>query len=212
MAQQIVRETPSSRVEISGSKYDPTCRGIRAFLSANRIQYDWSPTRPEPEPGTEITVTVEGKPLESPSVRRVAEALGFQTVPKHEQYDVVIVGAGPAGMAAAVYGASEGLKVLVVERFAAGGQAGTSSRIENYLGFPAGISGDELSERAIKQAKHFGVELLVKRNVDVVESLEGGHCVTLDGGDRVAPPPSSGTGRSSTAPRWGSCAPTRAAS
>ena len=185
MAQDIVRETPSFRVAISGSKYDPTCRGIRSFLSANRIQYEWSPTRPEPDVATEITVIVEGTPLANPTVRRVAEALGFQTVPKQEQYDVVIVGAGPAGMAAAVSAASEGLKVLVVERFAAGGQAGTSSRIENYLGFPAGISGDELSERALKQASHFGVELLVKRNVDKVESLEGGHCVTLDGGDRV---------------------------
>ena len=185
MAQQIIRETPSSRVEITGSKYDATCRGIRSFLSANRIQYDWAPTRPEPEPGTEITVTVEGQPLSNPTVRRVAEALGFQTIPRSDEYDVVIAGAGPAGMAAAVYGASEGLRVLVVERFAAGGQAGTSSRIENYLGFPAGISGDDLSTRALQQAKHFGVELLVKRNIEKIEALDGGHCVTLDGGDRV---------------------------
>jgi len=185
LAQQIVRETPSSRVQISGSKYDINCRAIRSFLSANRIQYDWSPTRPEPDPDTGITVSVEGVPLENPTVRRVAEALGFQTVPKHDHYDVIIAGAGPAGMAAAVYSASEGLKVLVIERFAAGGQAGTSSRIENYLGFPAGISGDELTERALKQAKHFGVEILVKRNVERIEPLENGHCVTLDGADRV---------------------------
>jgi thioredoxin reductase (NADPH) len=88
-------------------------------------------------------------------------------------------------MAAAVYSASEGLKVLLVERFAAGGQAGTSARIENYLGFPAGISGDELTERALKQAKNFGVEILVKRNVEEVQVLDDGHCVQLDGGDRV---------------------------
>jgi thioredoxin reductase (NADPH) len=88
-------------------------------------------------------------------------------------------------MAAAVYSASEGLKVLLVERFAAGGQAGTSSRIENYLGFPAGISGDELTERALKQAKRFGVEILFKRNVEEVQSLDGSQCVTLDGGDRI---------------------------
>jgi thioredoxin reductase (NADPH) len=184
-AQQIARETPSSRVEISGSKYDTNCRAIRSFLSANRIQYDWNPTRTEPDPDAAITVSVEGTPLESPTVRRVAEALGYQTVTRHDYYDVVIVGAGPAGMAAAVSSASEGLKVLVVERFAAGGQAGTSSRIENYLGFPAGISGDELTERALKQVKHFGVEMLFKRNVEDVESLEDCHCVTLDGGDRV---------------------------
>ena len=183
LAQKLARETPSSRVHISGSKYDNNCRAIRAFLSANRIQYDWQPSLTEPE--SVITVSVEGRPLENPTVRRVAEALGFPTVPKHQHYDIVIAGAGPAGMAAAVYGASEGLNVLLVERFAAGGQAGTSSRIENYLGFPAGISGDELTERALKQAKRFAVEMLFKRNVEEVQSIDNGHCVTLDGGDRI---------------------------
>jgi len=184
MAQKLAREAPSSRVHISGSKYDNNCRAIRAFLSANRIQYDYRPSLTEPETG--ITVSVEGTPLENPTVRRVAEALGFQTVPKYQQYDIIIAGAGPAGMAAAVYSASEGLKVLLVERFAAGGQAGTSSRIENYLGFPAGISGDELTERALKQAKYFGVEMLFKRNVEEIQLLDGNHCVTLDGGDRIS--------------------------
>src|ERR1700734_1435509 len=183
-AQKLARETPSSRVHISGSKYDNNCRDIRAFLSANRIQYDWQPSASESE--ADITVLVEGTSLENPTVRRVAEALGFQTVPKHQHYDIIIAGAGPAGMAAAVYGASEGLKVLLVERFAAGGQAGTSSRIENYLGFPAGISGDELTERALKQAKHFAVEMLFKRNVEQVQSLNGTHCIILDGGDRIS--------------------------
>jgi thioredoxin reductase (NADPH) len=182
-AQNIARDTPSARVHILGSKYDQTCRAIRAFLSANRIQYDYD-WRPD-EPGTLPSVSVEGTPLENPTVRRVAEALGFQTVPKHAHYDIIIAGAGPAGMAAAVSSASEGLKVLLVERFAAGGQAGTSSRIENYLGFPAGISGDELTERALKQVKHFGVEMLFKRNIDEVQALDRGHCVTLDGGDRI---------------------------
>jgi thioredoxin reductase (NADPH) len=186
LAQKLARETPSSRVQISGSKYDEKCRAIRAFLSANRIQYDWRPSGTEPETG--IIVSVEGKSIENPTVRRVAEALGFQTVPKHRRYDIIVVGAGPAGMAAAVYGASEGLKVLLVERFAAGGQAGTSSRIENYLGFPAGISGDELTERALKQAKRFGVEMLFKRHVEKVQPLDDGHCVTLDGGELVSAP------------------------
>jgi thioredoxin reductase (NADPH) len=105
LAQRMARETPSSRVQISGSKYDNSCRAIRAFLSANRIQYDWRPSMTGEEP--DITVSVEGTPLELPTVRRVAEALGFQTVPKHEHYDIIIAGAGPAGMAAAVYSASE---------------------------------------------------------------------------------------------------------
>jgi thioredoxin reductase (NADPH) len=186
MAQQLARDTPSARVQISGSKYDNNCRAIRAFLSANRIQYDyeWQPEAPE----TITTASVEGREIDNPTVRRVAEALGFQTVPKHQRYDIIIAGAGPAGMAAAVYSASEGLKVLLVERFAAGGQAGTSSRIENYLGFPAGISGDELTERALKQVKHFGVEMLVKRNIEEVHQLDDGHCVTLDGGDLISAP------------------------
>jgi thioredoxin reductase (NADPH) len=183
-AQQVARDTPSSRVRISGSKYDKNCRAIRAFLSANRVQYDWVPSMAAAE--NDITVEVEGSVVEDPTVRRVAEALGFQTVPKHERYDIIIAGAGPAGMAGAVYSASEGLKVLLVERFAAGGQAGTSARIENYLGFPAGISGDELTERALKQAKNFGVEILVKRNIEEVQALDDGYCVLLDGGDRIS--------------------------
>jgi thioredoxin reductase (NADPH) len=100
---------------------------------------------------------------------------------------VVVAGAGPAGLAAGVYGASEGLKVLVVEKSAAGGQAGTSSRIENYLGFPNGISGDELSERALKQAGRFGAEIAMTREIEHIEPLEeGGYCVELDGGQRVS--------------------------
>ena len=117
----------------------------------------------------------------------MAEALGIRTQPRYEDYDVVVVGAGPAGLAAGVYGASEGLKVLVVERSAAGGQAGTSSRIENYLGFPNGISGDDLSERALKQAGRFGAEIAMTRCVEHIEPLgDGRYCVELDGGQRVS--------------------------
>jgi thioredoxin reductase (NADPH) len=125
--------------------------------------------------------------VETPTVRSVAEALGIRTQPRYEDYDVVVVGAGPAGLAAGVYGASEGLKVLMVERSAAGGQAGTSSRIENYLGFPNGISGDDLSERALKQAGRFGAEIAMTRCVEHIEPLgDGRYCVELDGGQRVS--------------------------
>jgi thioredoxin reductase (NADPH) len=188
-AQQIARDTPSARVLITGSKYDKHCRAIRAFLAASRVQFDWTPTHQQTEGSTraDLTVTVDGgEPLTNPTVREIAEALGYRTVPKHEQYDVIIAGAGPAGMAAAVYGASEGLRVLIVERFIAGGQAGTSSRIENYLGFPSGISGDELTERALKQAKHFGAEILVKRSIDELVETDHGYCAKLDGGDLIA--------------------------
>jgi thioredoxin reductase (NADPH) len=192
LAPQYVRETPISRVLLVGSSYDADCRGIRSFLSANRVQYDWVDSELEPErasscvpPGHDgVAVVVDGGTcLWAPRVRAVAEALGFQTTPKEKRYDIVIAGAGPAGMAAGVYGASEGLRVLIVERSAAGGQAGTSSRIENYLGFPSGISGDELTERALKQARHFGSEIAVTRCIEAVLVTDTGYCVKLDGGE-----------------------------
>lgn len=194
MAPQYVKDTPSSRVLLVGSPYDADCRGIRSFLSANRVQYDWVDSELEPErasscvpPGHDgVAVLVDGATrLLTPTVRAVAEALGLQTTPKDKRYDVVIAGAGPAGMAAGVYGASEGLRVLIVERSAAGGQAGTSSRIENYLGFPSGISGDELTERALKQARHFGSEIAVTRSIEAVLIADMGYWVRLDGGERI---------------------------
>jgi len=124
-------ETPSSRVYVIGSKYHTNCRAVRSFLSASGIQHNWKATFDQPEQATLSVEIDHGEPLINPTVRQVAEALGYNTVPKHDHYDVIIVGAGPAGMAAAVYGASEGLRILMIERFAAGGQAGTSSRIKN---------------------------------------------------------------------------------
>jgi thioredoxin reductase (NADPH) len=194
--QRFVTEVPSSRVLLVGTQYDSDCRDIREFLSANRIPYEWIDAEREPE---RIPACMQGKYegpevivdrsycVETPTVRSVAEALGIRTQPRYEDYDVVVVGAGPAGLAAGVYGASEGLKVLVVERSAAGGQAGTSSRIENYLGFPNGISGDDLSERALKQAGRFGAEIAMTRCVENIEPLQDGrYCVELDGGQRVS--------------------------
>ena len=106
-------------------------------------------------------------------------------MPHDAAYDVAIIGGGPAGLAAAVYGGSEGLRTIMIEREAPGGQAGTSSRIENYLGFPAGVSGDDLANRALQQAKRFGTEILVTRNVIGIESADGCHTIALDGGDRM---------------------------
>ena len=105
-------------------------------------------------------ITGDGTKLVRPSVTELAQQLGLQTEAAKPFYDLVIVGGGPAGLAAAVYGASEGLHTVMIEREAPGGQAGTSSRIENYLGFPVGISGDDLARRAVTQAKRFGVEIL----------------------------------------------------
>ena len=116
-----------------------------------------------------------------PQLRRVAELLGIATEAAAAEYDTVIVGAGPAGLAAAVYGASEGLRTIVVEREAPGGQAGTSSRIENYLGFPSGVSGDELASRALQQARRLGAEILVTRSIARIDATT--LHVHLDGGD-----------------------------
>jgi thioredoxin reductase (NADPH) len=197
--QRFATETPTSRVLIIGTQYDTECRDIRAFLSANRIPYEWVDHTKEPERVPLCMTDRSGQPIELPSVvvdqktcvhpptvRNVAEKLGIQVAPKEQEYDVVVVGAGPAGLAAGVYGASEGLKTLIVEKSACGGQAGTSSRIENYLGFPNGLSGDDLAARALKQAERFGAEIAMTRSVDSLFKLENGrHCVELDGGERV---------------------------
>jgi thioredoxin reductase (NADPH) len=201
--QNFAKDAPGSRVHMIGKQYDEECRDIRTFLSANRIPYEWVDREKEPErvprcvaaTGTDATtVVIDGMHcVETPvTVRKVARDLGIRTTPRLDSYDVVIAGAGPAGLAAGVYGATEGLSVLMVEKSAAGGQAGTSSRIENYLGFPSGISGDELSERALKQAVRFNAEIAMTRTIKSIEPLsDGRYCVQLDnddgeGGERVS--------------------------
>ncbi|HEY4356637.1 MAG TPA: FAD-dependent oxidoreductase [Acidobacteriaceae bacterium] len=193
--QRYTLEMSSSRVLVVGSQYDVDCREIRTFLSMNRISYEWVDRERDPERVPNCMPTDLSGPAvvvdrtfcvgQPPTVRKVAEALGIRTMPRKEDYDVLVVGGGPAGLAAAVYGASEGLSVLLIERAAAGGQAGTSSRIENYLGFPSGISGDDLSERALRQAERFGAEMVLTRDVENIEPMNTGYCVELDGGDRV---------------------------
>lgn len=186
---------PSSRVLILGTRYDTDCRDIRSFLATSRIPYEWVDRERDPErvppcvpkdvPGP--AVVIDGTQcIHPPSLREVARALQLQTEPNSDSYDVVIVGAGPAGMAAGVYGASEGLKVLMVERSAAGGQAGTSSRIENYFGFPEGVSGEDLTGRALKQAIRFGAEIAMTRSIEALLPAEGRYSLQLDGGERVS--------------------------
>src|SRR5580700_5695216 len=185
----------TSRVLIFGRNKDADCQEVRAFLSANRIPYEWVDRDRHPErvpPGVSEdpdcpAVIVDGRFFaEPPTTREVAEALQLQTKPNTDSYDVVIVGAGPAGMAAGVYGSSEGLTVLIVERSAAGGQAGTSSRIENYLGFPEGISGEDLTGRGFKQATRFGAEVAITRSVEKLTRCDEGYVCHLDGGQTVS--------------------------
>jgi thioredoxin reductase (NADPH) len=190
--QGLAAKPPRPRAIVLGHRWDAACTELRRFLDRNQITYRWlQPDIPEeaeewwgglPAEGDYPALrVVDGKTVVRPQPRRVAELLDLSTEAEFAEYDVVIVGAGPAGLAAAVYGASEGLQVIAVEREAPGGQAGTSSRIENYLGFPSGVSGDELSSRALNQARRLGAEILVTRTITRIDAAA--RHVHLDGGD-----------------------------
>jgi thioredoxin reductase (NADPH) len=190
--QGLAAEPPPPRAIVVGHRWDAACAELRRFLELNQITLRWvTPDAPDatqqwggPVPAGEdcpAVRVVDGKTVVRPQLRRVAELLGLATEAAAAEYDTVIVGAGPAGLAAAVYGASEGLGVIVVEREAPGGQAGTSSRIENYLGFPSGVSGDELASRALQQARRLGAEILVTRAITRIDAAT--RHVHLDGGD-----------------------------
>jgi len=198
-------------VIVVGSREDARCHDTKDFLGRNHVPFVWVDVENAATstlfaggvaPGESLPVVIidETTRCSAPDHRELAQQLGLQVAPKKATYDVVIVGAGPAGLAAAVYGASEGLSTLLVDRLATGGQAGTSSRIENYLGFPAGLSGDELSTRAWQQAHRFGAEIVVARTVEAIEPFVTGgpgarsdssrsapvlHAVVLDGGERI---------------------------
>src|ERR1700737_2443552 len=161
-------------VKILGRPGSPIAYAIRDFLHRSDVPYEWIelpkdeqaraagvPTVPETK--FPVCIFPDGTRLECPTVRQITEKRGLFRNPSRSEYDLAIYGAGPAGLSAAVYGASEGLKTVVVERWAVGGQAGSSPKIENYLGFPGGISGAELAERARDQASRFGAEILLNR-------------------------------------------------
>jgi thioredoxin reductase (NADPH) len=192
--QGIVAEPPKPRVTMVGNRWDTACAELRKFLARNQVSYDWmtldapelSTRWPGPRPSDDDCPTLrlaDGTLLRRPATRALAQLLGLQTSPGSAEYDTLIIGGGPAGLAAAVYGASEGLRTVVVEREAPGGQAGTSSRIENYLGFPSGVSGDELASRALQQAKRLGAEILVTRSIARIDPSSR-QCY-LDGDDVI---------------------------
>ncbi|HZY98612.1 MAG TPA: FAD-dependent oxidoreductase [Candidatus Baltobacteraceae bacterium] len=152
---------------VIGPQFDNATHELREFLQRNSIEYDWlTPEAPGIYPQVRLR---DGTLVDRPSIRDVAKAIGLCVAPARPAYDVAIIGGGPAGLAAAVYGASEGLSTVLFEREAPGGQAGTSSRIENYLGFPFGISGDDLAHRALEQAKRLGAEIVVARTVKGID-------------------------------------------
>jgi thioredoxin reductase (NADPH) len=174
-------------LRLVGYQWSPQSHAIKDFLASNLIPYRWFDVTRDAEAGALLDaagVSVDELPalffddgspvLRNPGPRQVAERLGKPLTAAFDVYDLVIVGAGPAGLAAAVYGASEGLRTLLLDRHAPGGQAGSSSRIENYLGFPAGVSGSELARRAIMQAQRLGAEFLAPLEVTGL-SIDGGY-------------------------------------
>jgi thioredoxin reductase (NADPH) len=190
--QGLAAKPPAAQVTVIGHRWDTKCHDLRRFLARNQVVFDWLtpdaselaarwPAQRPAESDCPALGFPDGAILVRPQPREVARLLGLETSARFSEYDTIIVGGGPAGLAAAVYGASEGLRTLVVEREAPGGQAGTSSRIENYLGFPNGISGDELAIRALQQAKRLGAEILVTRNIARIDPVT--REVVLDDGE-----------------------------
>jgi thioredoxin reductase (NADPH) len=182
-------------VRIIGHRFSKESHDLRDFLVRNRVPARWLDVERDGEARELLQVAdldaerlpvvllEDGSVLERPSVLELAERLGVAGTPAQEHYDLVVVGGGPAGLAAAVYGASEGLKTIMVEREAPGGQAGQSSRIENYLGFPAGLSGSDLARRATDQARRLGAELLTVQEAVALRVEGSARLVELSGGE-----------------------------
>jgi thioredoxin reductase (NADPH) len=189
-------EQPVMRTQVVGHRWSARSFEVRDFLARNSVPYRWlSSEEPEGQrllaaAGVDATsiplvVTPEGDQLVAPSIGELAAEVGLSTTPTTDFYDVVIVGGGPAGLGAAVYAASEGLRTVLVERRATGGQAGQSSRIENYLGFPDGVTGAQLTDRARRQAHKFGAEILTARDVVGLDVRASSRAVRFADGDEV---------------------------
>jgi len=187
---------PFEGIRVVGLRWSPSSHAIKDFLGRNQVPYQWLDLEVdaearqlvqqlEPEtPQLPLVLFPDGSRLEEPTPLQLAEKIGMQTRAQKPFYDLIVVGAGPAGLAAAVYGASEGLRTVLIEREAPGGQAGTSSRIENYLGFPAGLSGADLTRRAVDQARRFDVEILSPQELHKIRVEDPYRIVTLaDGTD-----------------------------
>ncbi|HKX28700.1 MAG TPA: FAD-dependent oxidoreductase [Blastocatellia bacterium] len=161
---------PFEGIRVVGHRWSPQALEVKSFLAGNHVPYQWLDIENDTEASQwleaetaqklPLVLFPDGSRLEAPGALQIAERIGLRTRADQPFYDLIIIGGGPAGLAAAVYGASEGLRTVMIERQAPGGQAGTSSRIENYLGFPSGLSGADLARRAVTQARRFGVETL----------------------------------------------------
>ncbi|WP_433627660.1 FAD-dependent oxidoreductase [Nocardia sp. CA-120079] len=187
---------PVTETKVVGNRWSPRSSEVREFLARNQLPYRWYLAE-EPEgarlleaAGADpnicpVVITPGGQALVQPSDGELAESVGLNTNPTGDFYDLIVVGGGPAGLGAAVYGASEGLRTVLVERTATGGQAGQSSRIENYLGFPDGLSGAQLADRARRQAAKFGAEVITTREVVGLEVNGSARTVRFADGGRL---------------------------
>ena len=197
---QVDHMPETTGLRLIGHQWSPRSHAIKDFLAGNLIPYRWIDAERDPtaavlleaagiaNDGLPALVFEDGSVVQNPDLRLLAEKLGRSLTTTHTLYDLVIVGAGPAGLAAAVYGASEGLRTLLFDRIAPGGQAGASSRIENYLGFPAGVSGSELTRRAVAQARRLGAEFLAPIEITTVSIEDRYKRIQLSGERDVVTP------------------------
>jgi len=189
---------PYEGIRIAGTLWSLTSHQVKDFLTRHQIPYQWLDIEKDSDaralvesvspdaPKLPVVFFPDGKSLVQPGLKELADKVGLQTIAELPFYDIVVIGSGPAGLASAVYAGSEGYNCLVVERSAPGGQAGSSPKIENYLGFPSGISGDDLTRRAVSQAKRFGVEILSAQEATQVKVRDAYRIVTLADGTELS--------------------------
>lgn len=190
---------PFEGIRVIGNRWSPFSHQVKDFLARNHIPYQWLDIELESEAAQlleyaevdgrqqlPLVLFPDGSRLVQPSNLAIAEKIGLRTQAERPFYDLAIIGGGPAGLAAAVYGASEGLSTVMIEREAPGGQAGSSSRIENYLGFPVGLSGVDLARRAVTQARRFGVEILTPQEVTGIRITDPYRILTLTDGSEIS--------------------------
>ncbi|MEL6460287.1 MAG: FAD-dependent oxidoreductase [Cyanobacteria bacterium J06641_2] len=189
---------PFEGIRVIGNRWSPDSHQAKDFLARNQIPYEWLDIESSEEAqklveyancdhlNLPLVLFSDGSSLLQPDNVQLAEKIGLQTQAEKPFYDLIIIGGGPAGLAAAVYGASEGLRTLMIEKEAPGGQAGTSSRIENYLGFPVGLSGGDLARRAVTQARRFGVEILTPQEVQGIRVQDQYRIIKLTNGSEIS--------------------------